>query len=71
MDYNYGFSFLKCQDCTAKIHCADCARELEDRLLLRGVKARVDMENKRLQACADLGGDDLLDLLEDLGVFAD
>ena len=67
----FEFTLLKCQDCDAKIHCADCGREIEDRLLLRGVRADADMQAKRLKTDSDMDRFDLLDLLEEIGVFAD
>lgn len=73
MDYNFTFTYLKCQSCTAKIHCEDCARELCQRLMGQGnvFSAEVDIQNKTLCVRADMDEMDLLDLLEDAGVFAD
>lgn len=73
MNYSYDISFLTCQSCTAKIHCDDCSATLRERLLGRpGIQAaEVDVSKRRLLVSTDMDADDLLDLLENLGVFAD
>lgn len=73
MNQSYDISYLACQSCTAKIHCDDCSATLRERLLGRpGVTAaEVDVGKRSLHICADMDEDDLLDLLEDIGIFAD
>lgn len=71
MNLNYTITYLKCQSCTAKIHCEDCAAELAERLLKDGVKAVVDIPNRSARIETTMDEDDLLDLLEETGVFAD
>ena len=73
MNYAYGFTYLKCQSCTAKIHCEDCACELQERLMGEGSigSIAIDMPNKHLCIRAEMDEMDLLDLLEEAGVFAD
>ena len=43
---NYTITYLKCQSCTAKFHCDDCAVEIQERLLKENVKANVDIPNR-------------------------
>ena len=69
----YAFTYLACQSCTAKIHCEKCAAELQERFLKEdGVDAiAFDIPNKKLSVQARLDEMDLLDLLEEAGIFAD
>jgi hypothetical protein len=65
---------LKCQECTAKIHCEECAESVfEDLSLKKGVQnLSVDMINKRLSFAADEELEEqVLDFLEGIGIFAD
>lgn len=71
MNYNYEITYLKCQSCTAKIHCEDCAGEIQDRLLKEGIKAAIDIPNRYARIETSMDEDDLLDLMEEIGVFAD
>ena len=71
MNCNYEITYLKCQSCTAKIHCEDCAAEIQERLLKQGVKAHIDIPNRAARIETGMDEDDLLDLLEEIGVFAD
>ena len=71
MNYSYTITYLKCQSCTAKIHCEDCAAEIQERLLKDGVKGVVDIPNRSACIATDMDEDDLLDLMEEIGVFAD
>lgn len=72
MVLEYSFTYLRCQSCTARVHCAQCGAELEADLERHACvrRARADMEGKRLSididdaACADAE-----DILEDAGVF--
>ena len=68
---HYTISYLKCQSCTAKIHCEACAQEIQERLLKEGVKSAVDIPNRSARIETAMDEDDLLDLLEEIGVFAD
>lgn len=71
MEYTYDFTYLKCQSCTAKIHCDDCAEQIHERLARHVNKAEIDIAAKRIAIDAgSMDEDDLLDLLEDIGVFA-
>jgi len=71
MNFNYTITYLKCQSCTAKIHCEACADEIRERLLKEGVQAAVDIPGRAARIEAGMDEDDLLDLLEEIGVFAD
>lgn len=72
MKYDFSFTYLACQSCTAKIHCEDCARELQERLLQRRINASIDIANHRISLHAP-GMDemDVLDILEEVSIFAD
>ena len=74
MKLEYAITYLACQSCTAKIHCEKCAAELIERLQKqRGVSAvQIDIPARRMSLQADgLDEMDLLDMLEDAGIFAD
>ena len=71
MNCNYEITYLKCQSCTAKIHCEACAKEIRERLLKEGVKASIDIPNRSARIETSMDEDDLLDLMEEIGVFAD
>lgn len=72
MNHSYDISYLACQSCTAKIHCDACSATLRERLLGRpGVAAaEVDVSKRSLLISTSMDEDDLLDLLEDIGIFA-
>lgn len=68
----YGFTYLKCQSCTAKAYCSRCRAEVEEALRAAdGVsRAEADMERKRLSIEVDgLDPLDVEEMLEDEGVF--
>lgn len=73
MKHEYTFTYLTCQSCTARIHCEQCGEELGQRLLGRaGISAaQADIPNKRLSIESTMDEDDLLDMLEDMSIFAD
>jgi len=71
MNYNYAITYLKCQSCTAKIHCEACAREIQERLFKEAVNAAIDIPNRIARIETRMDEDDLLDLMEEIGVFAD
>lgn len=74
MKHSYAFVYLPCQSCTAKIHCEKCADEIKERLLKETVFQRVeiDIANKQMSLeTTGLDETDLLDMLEDAGVFTD
>lgn len=74
MNQRFTISYLTCQSCTAKIHCDDCAAELREKLLrhsdIHAVEIDIPARTLQLQA-QSMNEDDLLDLLEDIGIFAD
>jgi hypothetical protein len=70
----YVFLNLKCQECTAKIHCEECGKSVRTDLSARGgiQNILVDMTNKRLSLVMDENREDeILDFLEGIGIFAD
>lgn len=71
MNHAYTITYLKCQSCTAKIHCDACADEIEERLLKEGVRAAIDLPNRAARVETPMDEDELLDLMEEIGVFAD
>lgn len=74
MKLEYTITYLACQSCTAKIHCEKCADELTERLQKQSGVAdvRIDIPARRMSLQADgLDEMDLLDMLEDAGIFAD
>lgn len=74
MKFEFDFSFLNCQSCSAKIHCEECRENLEERMgKMRGVDGvSIDIQNKHLSIeSASLDEDNLLDLLEEVSIFAD
>ena len=74
MQLEYAITYLACQSCTAKILCEKCAAELTERLQKqRGVSdVQIDIPARRMSLQADgLDEMDLLDMLEDAGIFAD
>ena len=74
MKLEYAITYLACQSCTAKIHCEKCAAELTERLQKqRGISdMQIDIPARRMSLQADgLDEMDLLDMLEDAGIFAD
>ena len=73
MKLEYAITYLACQSCTAKIHCEKCAAELTERLQKqRGVSdVPIDIPARRMSLQADgLDEMDVLDMLEDAGIFA-
>lgn len=73
MKLEYAITYLACQSCTAKIHCEKCAAELTERLQKqRGVSdVQIDIPARRMFLQTDgLDEMDLLDMLEDAGIFA-
>lgn len=73
MKQEYQIQYLSCQSCSARIHCEDCGENLKERLALRGLKEiEIDLPQRRL--AVDGGAmeeGELLDLLEELSIFAE
>lgn len=74
MNYEFEITYLACQSCTAKIHCEHCGAELAERLSKR-VSANnicIDIPNRHMTLQSDQSDEgDLLDAMEDIGLFAD
>lgn len=74
MQYEYDFRYLTCQSCNAKIHCEECAQTLSERLEKNSGISKVsfDMPNRRIAIQTEgMNEMDLLDVMEDIGIFAD
>lgn len=72
MKIQYTFDYLKCQSCTAKIHCESCGEEVMELFREKeNVKnLLIDMKSKTLSAeIREEDEDDLLDDLEAAGIF--
>ncbi len=73
MQYNYTFTYRKCQDCSAKVRCSDCDADLtasiDDIPQTRAVL--VSTKQKLLTVESELDEMDLLDEMEVVGIFAD
>ncbi len=65
-------TYIACQTCHAKVNCGECEKRLEEALMrLQGVRgASIQMAQKQVMVDADMDEDDLLDCLEEIGIFA-
>ena len=72
MPYTFSATYMACQTCQSKIHCDECETRLEETMMrLNGVHgASLQMAKKELLIDAEQGEEDLMDALEDLGIFA-
>ncbi len=64
-------SYMNCDFCTAKNHCAACGGELAEALARKpGIQAAAfNIPDRTLQVTHSLDGDDLEDLLDGMGVL--
>lgn len=68
----YDYSYLPCQFCVGKNHCAQCGEEIRKSLLAMDGVAEVEMDvpARRLRMMlADADLDDIIDRADALGVF--
>ena len=68
----YDYSYLPCQSCVGKNHCAQCGEEIRQALLaMEGVAdAEMDVPARRLRmALAGVEADDIIDQADAIGVF--
>ena len=68
----YDYSYLPCQFCVGKNHCAQCGEEIRQALLgMEGVEgAEMDVPARRLQLTLNgVDPDDIIDQADALGVF--
>ena len=68
----YDYSYLPCQSCVGKNHCAQCGKEIRQALLaMAGVAdAEMDVPARRLRmALAGVEADDIIDQADAIGVF--
>lgn len=66
-------SYMKCGFCTAKNHCAACGAELSQALLRKPGVAAAEVDLMQQILCVDCAMDreDLLDLLDGMGLVAE
>ena len=66
-------TYIACQTCHAKINCGECEKQLEEALMrMQGVRgASIQMAQKQILVDAELDEDELLDCLEEIGIFAE
>ncbi len=71
MEETLRISYMNCDFCTAKNHCAACGSELAESLVQRpGVEAAaVNIPDHTLRVTHSLDADDLEDLLDGMGVL--
>lgn len=72
MVYSFQYTFLECQSCTAKIHCEECAQKVTDTLEKQADLCilSLDMKKKELSVETErMEEDDVIDILEDAGIF--
>ena len=68
----YDYSYLPCQSCVGKNHCAQCGEAIRQALLaMDGVTdAEMDVPARRLRmALAGVEADDIIDQADAIGVF--
>ena len=68
----YDYSYLPCQSCVGKNHCAQCGEEIRQALLnMDGVAdAEMDVPARRLRlVLAGADPDDIIDRADAIGVF--
>lgn len=69
MDYSYEFSYVKCQSCPGKSHCQQCENELIQALEVTFPGISVSINEKKIQLTSDMEEDDVIEYLEDEGLF--
>lgn len=72
MEETLKISYINCDFCTAKNHCASCGQELSEALLGKpGIQAaQVNVPEHTLRLTHTLDGDALEDLLDAMGLLA-
>ena len=68
----YDYSYLPCQSCVGKNHCAQCGEEIRQALLaMEGVAdVNMDVPARRLRmALVGVEADDIIDQADAIGVF--
>ena len=73
MQYNYAFTYRKCQDCSAKVRCSDCDADLTASIgdIPQTRAVFISTKQKLLTVESELDEMDLLDEMEVVGIFAD
>ena len=68
----FDYSYLPCQFCVGKNHCAQCGEEIRGALLAMEGVADVEMDVPARRLCLTLDGvdpEDIVDRADALGVF--
>jgi hypothetical protein len=73
MTYTLKVSYVGCQTCHARVNCDECEKRLEEAMMrLQCVHgASLMLPRKILLIDADQTEDELVEQLEDLGIFCD
>lgn len=73
MTYTLKVSYVGCQTCHARLNCDECEKRLEEAMMrLQGVHgASLMLPRKVLLIDTDRTEDELVEQLEDLGIFCD
>lgn len=74
MDYNFSFTYLTCQTCKARIHCSECEDAIKQTLQkTHNIHTNtISIPKRTIELSSDqYSEDDILDILEDLGIFID
>lgn len=71
MEETLKISYMNCGFCTAKNHCAACGEELARSLAEKPgiVSAKISIPDHIAEIVHSLGGDDLEDLLDGMGLL--
>ena len=72
MTYSYRIQYLKCQSCSAKVHCGECAKEITSYLMKEHGfnKVELNLEAKQILVHAEnMTEDMIMDCLEDAELF--
>ena len=73
MTYTLKVSYVGCQTCHARLNCDECEKRLEEAMmrLLGAHGASLMLPRKVLLIDTDRTEDELVEQLEDLGIFCD
>lgn len=72
MKYEFSITHIACEQCSKKIHCDQCNRELSESILrIPGVKSVESYirDERLILDCENLSEDDLADRLETMGLL--
>ncbi|MGM9640316.1 MAG: cation transporter [Faecousia sp.] len=71
MTHTWKISYIGCQTCQARVHCAECEKMLSEMLMrLEGIQAAVvEIAKKQLMVEVNIDCDLLEEAMEDIGIF--